>query len=53
MSSQSQSKKMPFSATKSHDYGLEDPDLSKKADECVQYILFCCLSEHKVKRDII
>lgn len=33
-------------------YEDESGDLSKKADECVQYILFCCLSEHKavVKR---
>lgn len=33
-------------------YDDEPEDLSKKADECVEYILFCCLSEGKtiVKR---
>lgn len=32
---------------RSDSYMEEDPDLTRKADECVQYILFCCLSERK------
>lgn len=39
-------------ARHSSQYDYEEQDLTKKADECVQYILFCCLSERKaiVKR---
>ena len=41
-----------ISAKNSNSYIEEDEDLAKKADECVQYILLCCLSERKaiVKR---
>jgi hypothetical protein len=34
-------------AKPSSQYNNEEADLAKKADECVQYILFCCLSERK------
>lgn len=39
-------------AKPSSEYNNEEAELAKKADECVQYILFCCLSERKaiVKR---
>jgi hypothetical protein len=41
-----------ITAKKSNSYIQEEDDLAKKADECVQYILLCCLSERKavVKR---
>lgn len=41
-----------YVSSKSNEYGTESPEMSKKADEVVQYILFCSLAEHKatVKR---
>lgn len=32
---------------RNHEYGTEPEELVRKADECVQYILFCSLAEHK------
>lgn len=36
-----------YFSQRNRDYGQESEELSRKADECVQYILFCNLAEHK------